>query len=67
MKFTDPIVFTPKVKPPSSSWWATPDAQATREGFQRQARAEENRICGNERFGGRKMTHDKFQQSAKRK
>jgi len=67
MKFTDPIPVVPKKIPPKNSWWATPDAQATREGFQRQARAEENRICGNERFGGRKMTHDKFQQSAKRK
>jgi len=67
MKFTDPLPFTPKVKPPSSSWWATTEAQATREGFQRQARAEENRIVGNERFGGRKNVIDKFQQSAKRK
>ena len=67
MKFTDPIVFTPKVKPPTSSWWATPDAQATREGFQAKARAEENRIVGNSRFGGAKTVIDKFQQSAKRK
>jgi len=66
MKFTDPIPVVPKKIPPKNSWWATPDAQATREGFQQKARAEENRICGNERFGGNKQTHNKFSHTPKK-
>jgi len=59
MKFTDPIFHVPKKLPPRNSWWATPRAQASREGFVSLHAAEENRIVGNERFGGTKRVIDK--------
>ena len=62
MKFTDPICHIPKKIPPSSSWWTKPQ---TREEFSKVAKAEEDRIVGNSRFGGRKRIIDKFPQGAK--
>ena len=67
MKFTDPIAFQPKPQPPKTSWWATPEAQSDREKFSEWARAEQERIVGNPKFGGEKQTHEKFSQSRKRK
>lgn len=59
MKFTDPFIHTPKKVPPTRSWWADPEAQASRVKFQEWALAEQNRIVGNERFGGAKNVHDR--------
>ncbi len=60
MKFTDPLHFTPKPQPPSRSWWATPQTQASREVFSNIAQQEQPRIVGHQTFGGRKRTHNKF-------
>jgi len=49
------------------SWWADPVVQNDREKFAAWARAEQDRIIGNQTFGGTKPTHDRFSQSAKRK
>lgn len=57
MKFTDPIFHVPKLKPPSCSWWATPTAQQSRDGFQSAHVKETPRIVGDERFGGSKRIH----------
>ncbi len=63
VKFTDPIVFQPKPKPPANSWWAMPEVQSDREKFSAWALAERERIVGSRTFGGNKPTHDKFQRS----
>lgn len=59
MRFTDPMPFIPKIKPPSRSWWADAEAQSSRAKFNEWARAEQERIVGNERFGGAKNVHDR--------
>ncbi len=46
------------------SWWADPELQADRGKFSAAARAEEDRLVGNQgRFSGRKATHNKFSES----
>jgi len=64
MKFTDPLPTIPKKQPPRDSWWASTEVQTDREKFNQWALAEQQRIVGNERFGGAKKVHDKgFQKS----
>ncbi len=64
----DAILSVPKKVPATHSWWATPEAQSDREKFSEWARAEQDRIVGNTRFGGTRRVHDKFPlvQKAKR-
>ncbi len=59
MNFTDRFFHIPKKTPPSRSWWATPQTQASREVFTNIARQEHDRIVGNKTFGGRKRIIDK--------
>lgn len=63
MKFTDPLPIIPRIKPPVNSWWATPRAQESRDGFVSLHAVNVNRIVGNERFGGAKRTHNKSEKS----
>ncbi len=63
----DDAILTPTPRPaPSRSWWATPEAQSDRETFSQWARAEQQRIVGNSRFGGTKKVIDSFTSGGKK-
>lgn len=48
-------------KKPLKSWWAEPSVQTDREAFRKQlVDVEMERLCGDQKFGGRKQTHEKF-------
>ncbi len=66
MKFTDPVIFAPKQKPPVNSWWAASDVQNDREKFSNVARTEQQRLMGNTRFGGSKTPYAKFEKDLKK-
>ena len=60
----NPIAFTPKTAPVRDSWWTRPELQADRLAFQRQLVSEElKRLNASEKFGGSRVTHDKFQKA----
>ena len=61
----DAILRIPKKQPPKTSWWAEKAAQDSREQFSEWARAEQDRIIGNARFGGGKKVIDSFPQKRK--
>lgn len=66
-RFTDPLPHSPKPKPPLRSWWADPALQTDRAAFDQHLETQEmDRIKGSQRFGGSKMTHDKFTQDHKK-
>ena len=56
----------PKKVAPTSSWWAEPELQTDREKFAAWAKSEQERIVGNQRFGGSRKVIDKFPSSQKK-